>query len=145
MSELACVQCGELLFGRQKKYCSAACQKRVGRAAWVLKTYGITLEEYDTILEFQGGHCALCPAVPSPGKPLHIDHEHRRGEGGKGPLRGLVCAFDNTRIIGRLKSHEKAQKLADYLREPPATLALGREVMCDGRKRSKRTPRKKAR
>jgi len=134
-----CINCDGLLTGRQKKYCSAACSKRAGRAAWVLKVYGITLEEYDQILEFQGGGCAICSKVPTEGKPLHIDHEHG------GSVRGLLCAYCNTRLVGRLKEHGKAQRLADYLREPPAHRALGRVVVAPGRPPRKRQPRKRKR
>ncbi len=138
-----CIGCGGFLFGRQKKYCSSVCSKRVARAAWVLKVYGITLDEYDLILQEQGGRCAICNRAPRKDETFHVDHEHTSG--GAGKVRGVVCAFCNTRLIGRLKDHEKAQRLADYLREPPAIRALGREVIAPGRPKKKRQPRKKVR
>lgn len=134
-SQRSCEVCDGILTGRQRKYCSANCQKKEGRRAWVLKVYGITLEEYDTILEYQDGKCAICQQPPKPGKVLHIDHEHG------GSVRGLLCGYCNTRLVGRLKDHVKAQRLADYLRSPSAVHALGKEVIAPGRPKKKRTRR----
>lgn len=140
---MTCLHCGGLLTGRQKKYCSAACSKHAGRAAWILKVYGITMEEWDAIWEAQGGVCPICKRAPRPKEIFHLDHEHTNGQSGR--VRGIVCPYDNTRTIGRLKSHERAQALADYLRDPPATRALGREVIAPGRPKKKRQPRKRDR
>lgn len=107
------------------------------------------MEEYHTIYEFQEGRCPICQReladesnidvyVTAKTKPV-VDHEHG------GHVRGLVCSYDNTRVIGRLKDHEKAQRLADYLRDPPAVLALNRKVIAPGRPKKKRQPRKKDR
>lgn len=138
-----CIECGGILTGRQKKYCGSSCSKRFARAVWVFKVYGITLEEYDHILDHQGGVCAICNRPPKVNEVFHVDHEHSKA--GAGRVRGIVCSYCNTRLIGRLRDHEKAQRLADYLRQPPATEALGREVLAPGRPKKKRQPRKKAR
>lgn len=132
-------KCDNILVGRQKKWCSSECQKREGRRRWVHKVYGITLEEYDTILEYQEDKCSICGHRPKPGVVLHIDHEHR------GPVRGLLCGYCNRNVVGRLKDHEVAQRVADYLRDPPAIRALGREVVAPGRPKKKRQPRKRER
>jgi len=134
-----CVVCGGILTGRQKKYDSAKCAKRAGREAWLIQVYGITLEEYDVILAAQEGVCAICKKAPPKEKPLHVDHEHG------GPVRGLLCGYCNTRLVGRLKDHDKAQRLADYLREPPAISALGHANVAPGRPKRKRQPRKRKR
>jgi len=131
--------CEAILTGRQTKYASAKCSKLQGRRDWVMKVYGITLEEYEVILAYQDGGCAICGKKPTRDKPLHIDHEHG------GYVRGLLDSYCNTRLVGRLKSYERARKLADYLEDPPAIKALGRPVTAPGRPRKKRQPRKKAR
>jgi hypothetical protein len=46
---------------------------------------GVTDEDYERMLEAQGGHCALCPSTPKT-KRLHVDHNHRTGT-----VRGLLC------------------------------------------------------
>jgi hypothetical protein len=140
---MVCIVCEGILTGRRKKYCSSECQKLSGREAHLLKTYGITMADWETIWEAQGRKCALCQREPRANETFHLDHEHR--DGPSGPVRGIVCPFDNTRVIGRLKDHEKAQRLADYLRDPPATKALGREVIAPGRPKKRRQPRKRKR
>lgn len=99
----------------------------------------MSLEEYDVVLEYQKGKCAICRKNPASGKVLHIDHEHG------GHVRGLLCGYCNTRLVGRLKDAELAQRLADYLRNPPAVSALGKQIMAPGRPKRKRQPRKKER
>lgn len=140
---MSCVVCGGLLTGSQRKYCSTECSRQAGRASWIEKVYGITLAEWDSILEAQGGGCGICARRPKLGETFHLDHEHRKGQ--SGPVRGILCPYCNTRLIGRLKDHTKAQRMADYLRDPPAPRALGREVIAPGRpKKVRQTKRKRA-
>lgn len=129
-----CEVCGNLLTGRQLRFCSDKCALVQRRWTWIKKVYGLTPEEYDAILAAQGDRCAICQRlfVATP----HIDHEHG------GHVRGLLCGYCNTRLVGRLKNHETAQRLADYLREPPAVTALGRAVVAPGRPRRKRGKRR---
>lgn len=142
-TESGCLTCGGILTGRQRKYCSAECGKQQGRADWVLKVYGITLAEWDQIFEAQDGRCAICRRPPRAKETFHLDHEHTSGQSGR--VRGILCPYCNTRLIGRLKDHTKAQAMADYLRDPPATKALGREVIAPGRPKKKRQPTKRPR
>lgn len=140
---MSCVVCDGILEGKKKKYCSAQCSKSAGRAAWVAKIYGISMAEWDTIWLHQNSRCAICKREPRANETFHLDHEHRNGPAG--PVRGILCPYCNTRLVGRLKDHAKAQALADYLRSPPAVSALGREVVAPGRPRKKRQPRKRDR
>lgn len=104
-----------------------------------MKVYGLTPEEYNKILAHQGGKCAICKKriVGDDVKTPHIDHEH----GSNPHVRGILCAYCNTRLVGRLKSHQLAQWLADYLRDPPAVKALGRFVVAPGRPPKRRKKR----
>lgn len=140
MADRRCVVCAEPLAGRQMKYDTPACEKRAGRAAWVEKTYGVTLDEWDQIFAEQDGGCGICGRKPRKDETFHLDHEHAKGQ--SGPVRGILCPYCNTRLIGRLKDHTKAQKMADYLRDPPATRALGRVTIAPGRPKAKRKPRR---
>lgn len=106
-----------------------------------MKLYGLTPEQFDEIVLFQNGLCPITgrELFPEGGKQLvHVDHDHSTGV-----VRGVVTAYANTRLIGRLRSWETAQALADYLRDPPATRALGGPVIAPGR--PKKTKRKKRR
>jgi hypothetical protein len=60
------------------------------------KLYGISLEDYDALLEQQGGVCAICKqpeARQLQGRPapLVVDHDHVTGK-----VRGLLCHSCNT-------------------------------------------------
>ena len=104
-----------------------------------MRTYGLTIEQFDQIVEFQGGLCPITgrELFPENGKQLiHVDHDHSSGI-----VRGVVTAYANTRLIGRLRSWQTAQNLADYLRDPPATRALGVPVVAPGRPKKKRKKR----
>lgn len=75
------------------------------------KKYGITLEQYEAMLESQGG-CAICTAQPAAGGVLDVDHCHDTGR-----VRGLLCNPCN-RAIGLLR-HDMAliEKAVAYLGE----------------------------
>lgn len=92
---------------------------------WIRReeTYGITREQYDRLLQEQGGRCAICGTahVPTDMHPdLVIDHDHSTGK-----VRGLLCPNCN-QGIGHLKdSAETTDRASAYLRRaaPPLTPA----------------------
>lgn len=55
----------------------------------LLRIYGITLEEYNTLHDKQHGLCAICHN-PAKHSSLHVDHDHKTGK-----VRGLLCHFCN--------------------------------------------------
>lgn len=57
-----------------------------------LKKYGLTLQEYTTLLEQQGGVCAICACAPCR-RRFAVDHDHTDGN-----IRGLLCSNCNTGI-----------------------------------------------
>lgn len=54
------------------------------------RKYGITLGDYEEMLENQNGECATCHRQCSTGKNLAVDHCHYSGR-----VRGLLCARCN--------------------------------------------------
>ena len=56
------------------------------------KTYGITLEEYESLLHYQSGRCAICRKKPGK-RRLAVDHDHREAELStvRESVRGLLC------------------------------------------------------
>lgn len=73
-----------------------------GRAKQLERRYKITPQEYDTKLEEQGGHCALCEAVQGTHKRrMTIDHDHNCCDNEKACgkcNRGILCANCNRKI-----------------------------------------------
>ena len=62
-------------------------KKALKRAGALKRRYGITPEQYDKMLERQGGGCAVCGKAPKPGaRRLAVDHDHSTKV-----VRGLLC------------------------------------------------------
>lgn len=76
---------------------------------WKLeKRYGMTMEEYDKLLENQGGVCAICKNATEGN--LVVDHDHATNK-----VRGLLCHPCN-RSLGQMKdSVSTLQAAIQYL------------------------------
>lgn len=90
------------------------------RDLYLQRTYGITSEDYDALLEFQGGRCAICRKPPRK-KRLVVDHDHRTGA-----VRGLLCPVAcNYKLLGKRDSDpELFLRAYEYLTTPPASSVL---------------------
>jgi nitrate/TMAO reductase-like tetraheme cytochrome c subunit len=57
--------------------------------------YGITLEDYNRLLESQSGKCRICESPKAGNKDQHfaVDHCHHTGR-----VRGLLCIKCNARL-----------------------------------------------
>lgn len=79
------------------------------------KKYDMTPEDYEAVLEWQGGGCAVCQTetnvkVGGIEKLFAVDHDHSTGK-----IRGLLCDPCN-RGIGLLKDNSRILRdAADYL------------------------------
>jgi len=72
--------------------------------------YGIGLEEYNEMLNQQGGKCACGSTTGrSNAEALHVDHDHNTGL-----IRGLLCHRCN-RAIGLVDDPASLRALADYI------------------------------
>jgi hypothetical protein len=137
---LSCQRCNSPLTGRQRRWCTdPVCVEERTRWFWVSKTYNLSKSQYFEILEHQGNVCGLCGDPFKEGQTPHIDHDHKTGY-----VRGIVHAYCNVRLLHKLRDWKTAQKVADYLRVPPASTALPERVVAPGRppKRRKRRARK---
>jgi hypothetical protein len=102
-------------FGKGATTCRA-CTSAKTHAATVAKTYGITGDGYEALLERQGGKCAICRARPK-SKRLAVDHDHKTGA-----VRGLLCSRCNHDLLGSAwDSLAIAVALWHYLNTPPAS------------------------
>jgi len=79
--------------------------------AYSLKAdYGLSLEEYNKILDKQGGVCAICLNPCTSGKNLGVDHCHKTNK-----IRGLLCQSCNTGL-GKFRDNRKLlNKAISYL------------------------------
>ena len=83
--------------------------QEIGYKARLKKNFGMTLEEYNQILESQNGKCLICESSGRGGRSkrfqLFVDHCHKTGK-----VRGLLCMKCNSAIgyfdedIARMKS-----------------------------------------
>lgn len=102
---------------RERK--KAARQAAHGR--WILKTYGITSEQYEALYAAQGGVCYICQRAKGISKKLAVDHDHQSGF-----VRGLLCTTCN-KILGHLRDDDyAAARIVSYLVAPPAFRVIGK-------------------
>ena len=80
------------------------------RRKYVLpKLYGITLKDFDDMLERQDGRCAICGKKGNDNKNLCVDHNHKTGR-----VRGLLCSRCNIKL-GLVEYIAYAEKMIAYL------------------------------
>lgn len=87
------------------------------RRYW-LGLYGLTEEQYDALVEKQGGVCAIClmperyvDARTGMPRRLAVDHDHETGR-----VRGLLCGRCNRSIGQFADDHERLTRAAEYLK-----------------------------
>lgn len=85
--------------------------------------YGMTMDDYNVMLENQKGVCKICGKAPR-SQPLYVDHCHATNV-----VRGLLCAACNT-AVGQLvdKGHNFLNKLFKYVQSNQLNLGIGIEV-----------------
>lgn len=78
---------------------------------WHLKKrYGISQEEYNSLLAKQHGSCAICGKAPNARYRLAVDHDHETRK-----IRGLLCQACNT-ALGKFNDDISLLKIAiEYL------------------------------
>lgn len=76
--------------------------------------YRLTLEDFQQMLDSQGGACGICRDILDCGKHTHIDHNHSlaRAQG----VRGLLCRSCNFGLGQVRESHAIVSGVLDYLR-----------------------------
>jgi Autographiviridae endonuclease VII len=81
--------------------------RRLARAGFHAKRYGITTEEYLALFEEAGGICCICQRT---GRRMVLDHCHRTRV-----IRGVICSSCNTAISWFKDDPETCQRAAEYL------------------------------
>ena len=92
-------------------------EKKRRRNLHLIKTYGISLDDYNTLLAQQGGVCAICKRDykgTRNGVEIghHVDHDHATGK-----VRGILCTRCNVALGQFDDSIEYLNNAIKYLRE----------------------------
>ena len=74
----------------------------------LLRTYGLTPEAYNQLLESQDDRCAICQGAPT--QKMHVDHDHETGE-----VRGILCLHCNVALGNLKESVELIDRARAYL------------------------------
>jgi len=83
--------------------------RRKERNRHLLRKFGITLDQYESMLQSQGGKCAICGKPPKK-MGLHVDHNHRTGK-----VRQLLCWSCNYILGYWHEEPARFRKAAEYL------------------------------
>ncbi len=84
-------------------------KKRISLRDHLRTTFGLTLEQYDLMLQLQNGVCAICGVAPIKMR-LFVDHCHKTGT-----IRGLLCTNCNTGLNQAEKDITWLDKARRYL------------------------------
>lgn len=109
--------------------------KAKSRAVRLKRLYNITPEEWQKILDYQKGKCAICQRPASDFKSLHVDHDHSKE---CQFVRGLLDWRCNDLLPCRKNLLFLLKRAVAYLENPPAIAALGEKRLC-----GKSLPKKK--
>jgi Recombination endonuclease VII len=95
---------------RMREYQESGKKAIADRKSHLKRQYGLMLEQYDAMLEGQGGVCAICQQPRPEERTLHVDHDHSTGA-----IRGLLCFSCNNALGDLRESHELFHAAAEYL------------------------------
>ncbi len=130
MDSKACTHCGEdkplgtgfspTKIGSGYASWCRECSRRGVANGYMLKHYGITLTDYNTILESQNGCCAICGVEEIaqremwPTRRMPVDHDHKADK-----VRGILCHNCNVGL-GHFRDDPKLlMAAAEYLIKGP--------------------------
>jgi Autographiviridae endonuclease VII len=94
---------------KQREYAESGRKAIANRKSHLKRKYGLSVDEYDAMLDAQGGVCAICGEKPGD-LTLHVDHDHATGA-----LRRLLCVRCNNALGCFQESHDLFQAAAEYL------------------------------
>ena len=80
------------------------------RAGHLKRKYGMTIEQFDSMLEAQGGGCFICGRVSREDSSLHVDHDHSTGK-----VRGSLCFGCNNALADFQDDPSLLRKAASYV------------------------------
>lgn len=137
-----CTKCGAnraLKFYRGTRgHVCGFCRKRrtttASRETRLMETYGLSLADYDALLDAQWGKCYICEKAYR--YNLDVDHDHAQQKNliahgwtlvasTRASIRGLLCKRCNRRMLPAASDNpEMLERAAMYLRLSPAQSVL---------------------
>jgi len=106
----------------------------------LLTAHGITLEDYERMMDDQGGVCAICgrhehrlSTAGGRAYRLAVDHDHSTAK-----IRGLLCSMCNHAIGYLDDSPALLARAVAYLADPPAVKL---EIKHNGKHKTRRVGR----
>lgn len=109
-----CIVCTKLRYRKDAMRPEIRARKRGAR---LRLRYGLTSQEYDSILAQQGGVCAICGQSAGHKKGFTVDHDHATGK-----VRGVLCHPCNIAIGFLERGRILLPARIDYLRRHGAGL-----------------------
>jgi hypothetical protein len=99
-------------------YCSDTrcrpCARTARTGARTARIYGVEPDEFERVLQLQGGTCAICRNRQQ-SKRLALDHDHTTGE-----PRGILCQTCNYKLLGAAYDSVRILRAAvTYLEHTP--------------------------
>lgn len=106
--------------------CQRKARQRASKARSLASRYDLTQEDFDALLEAQGGVCGACRQARAVGYKWSVDHDHKVAErfGLRASVRGLVCRRCNKVLRDVRDNHTVLFRLARYILHPPAWRVL---------------------
>jgi hypothetical protein len=101
----------ERLNAYRREYNARPERRRKQRDAYYRRTFGISADDFDALVEAQGGGCAICAVVPERVASLHLDHDHVTGA-----IRGVLCLSCNQALGHFRDDAELLERAAAYVR-----------------------------
>jgi hypothetical protein len=125
-----CVMCGDqftyVFRGKRRKVCSTGCYPckttEAVREVKLRNGYGLTIDQFESMIKSQGGKCAICSDPFDLDQPYAyaVDHDHLCCAGDRSCgecVRGILCKLCNW-SLGSLRDNPKsAIRAAQYLRK----------------------------
>jgi hypothetical protein len=112
--QFSCIACRKKVKEKQQASMSPEDWLLLNRKYWLKSQYGISLNDYNTMLKQQNHSCAICKTDETDvfKQVLYVDHCHTTGK-----IRGLLCMQCNAGL-GKFKdSLDMLEAAKDYLRK----------------------------
>ena len=95
--------------------------RRKWREGYLRRTYGISLEDYEQMLDAQDARCAICSTTEPGGRHdgFVVDHDHSTGA-----VRSLLCSNCNAAIGLLCEDPAVLRSAIDYLRRHSLRLTV---------------------